>query len=128
MGNYEEAKSFVGTYPGIPHPSYHADMAKGRLLEKEPTNLQAQSLNTLIEDQATRGESPQCFQSVSLTHSPRRIHRNGYRRRRSSRRCSTAHELSKAGRAQIIPTYNRFSNAVAFAMLSLCSRIQCLSI
>ncbi|KAF9786272.1 mitochondrial fission 1 protein [Thelephora terrestris] len=37
MGNYEEAKSFVD-----------------RLLEKEPTNLQAQSLNNLIEDKATR--------------------------------------------------------------------------
>jgi len=37
MGNYEEAKSFVG-----------------RLLEKEPTNLQAQSLNDLIDEKATR--------------------------------------------------------------------------
>ncbi|KAF9644976.1 mitochondrial fission 1 protein [Thelephora ganbajun] len=37
MGNYEEAKSFVG-----------------RLLEKEPSNLQAQSLNALIEEKATR--------------------------------------------------------------------------
>lgn len=63
----------------------------------------------------------------SLTHSPRWIHRHGYRRRRRSNWCPTAHELSKAGSAQIIPIYSRFSNAVAFAMLSRCSRIECLS-
>ena len=41
-----------------PYLSDRPDVSKGRLLEKEPTNLQAQSLNTLIEDKATRGESP----------------------------------------------------------------------
>ena len=58
MGNYEEAKSFVGMRPAFPYPSNQADVAEGRLLEKEPTNLQAQSLNTLIEEKATRGEPP----------------------------------------------------------------------
>jgi len=37
MGSYEEAKNFVT-----------------RLLEKEPTNLQAQSLDALIDEKATR--------------------------------------------------------------------------
>jgi len=57
MGNYEEAKNFVGACSWIPLPSYHIDGTEGRLLEKEPSNLQAQSLSGLIEDRATRGES-----------------------------------------------------------------------
>ena len=40
-----------------PRPFHYTHVAEGRLLEKEPTNLQAQSLNALIEDKATRGES-----------------------------------------------------------------------
>lgn len=43
--------------PAFPNPSNQPDLARGRLLEKEPSNLQAQSLNNLIEDKATRGES-----------------------------------------------------------------------
>ena len=57
MGNYEEAKNFVGACTLIPCPANHIDMVEGRLLEKEPSNLQAQSLSGLIEDRATRGES-----------------------------------------------------------------------
>ena len=56
MGNYEEAKSFVSTCPCRSRPSDHTDVAEGRLLEKEPSNLQAQSLNSLIEEKATRGK------------------------------------------------------------------------
>ena len=110
-----------------PRPSHYTHAAEGRLLEKEPTNLQAQSLNALIEDKATRGES--YLSNISrypLTHSPRRIYRNGHRRRRRSRWCLVAHELSKAGCAQMTLTYNRFSNAVALVMLSRCLRIECL--
>ena len=62
----------------------------------------------------------------SLTHSLRWIHRYGHRRRRRSRWCFTAHQLSEAGSAQIIPIHDRSSNAVAFVMLSRCSRIECL--
>ena len=68
-----------------------------------------------------------CFSSPSripLIHSPRWIYRNGYRRRRSSSWCSAAHELSKAGGAQIAPTSGRSSNAIVFVMLSLCSRTE----
>ena len=60
-----------------------------------------------------------------LTHSLRWIHRYGHRRRRRSRWCFTPHELSKAGSAQIIPIHDRSSNAVAFVMLSRCSRTEC---
>jgi len=102
-------------------------MAKGRLLEKEPSNLQAQSLNSLIEEKATRGELPSSVLRNSLTHSLRWIHRYGYRRRRRSRWCVAAHELSKAGSAQITSIRNCSSNAVAFVMLSRCSRTECLS-
>ena len=50
--------------PLSPYPSNRVDVAEGRLLEKEPSNLQAQSLNTLIEEKATRGElSPKTFQT-----------------------------------------------------------------
>lgn len=121
----QELRQYVS--PSFPCPSDHTDVAKGRLLEKEPSNLQAQSLNSLIEEQATRGELPSGVLGNSLTHSLRWIHRYGYRRRRRSRWCVAAHELSKAGSAQIISTHNRSSNAVAFVMLSRRSRTECLS-
>ena len=44
--------------PLSPLSPNQADVAEGRLLEKEPANLQAQSLNGLIEDKAARGEPP----------------------------------------------------------------------
>lgn len=44
--------------PAFPRHPNQADVTEGRLLEKEPANLQAQSLNDLIEDKATRGEPP----------------------------------------------------------------------
>jgi hypothetical protein len=40
----------------FPHPSNQADASEERLLQKEPSNLQAQSLSNLIEEKATRGE------------------------------------------------------------------------
>ena len=58
------------------------------LLDKEPTNLQAQSLATLIDKRVTRGACSCSFtHPISLIHSPlpsppcRGIHWNGNRRR-----------------------------------------------
>ena len=87
--------------PGFLCPSNHVDAAEGRLLEKEPSNLQAQSLSGLIEDRATRGECLSNTSRHSLMHSPRWIHWNGHRRRSRSSWCFAAHEFSKAGGAQI---------------------------
>ena len=73
MGNYEEARRFNGTYslPRAPHLCSTDLLASSSrqfrpfcpdtshptalLLDKEPTNLQAQSLAGLIDKRVTRG-------------------------------------------------------------------------
>jgi len=60
-GTMKRPRALLVRVPGFPCPPNHANMAQDRLLEKEPSNLQAQSLNSLIEEKATRGESPQTF-------------------------------------------------------------------
>jgi hypothetical protein len=58
MGNYDEAKRFNGM--GSPWVDVHdvcCNVGLALLLEKEPTNLQAQSLSSLIDRGVARGES-----------------------------------------------------------------------
>jgi mitochondrial fission 1 protein len=61
MGNYDEAKSFNCESPSLYFPLFDTDEPQTitvRLLEKEPTNMQAQSLDTLIEKAVKRGMLP----------------------------------------------------------------------
>jgi hypothetical protein len=57
-GTMNKPRASLVRISAFPCPSNRVDVAKGLLLEKEPSNLQAQSLNNLIEDKATRGKSP----------------------------------------------------------------------
>jgi hypothetical protein len=128
MGNYEEAKSFVSTclrrspVPPITLMRPQVDCWRKNLQISKP---RASTLSS-------RRRLPEVNHLLSiprnpLTHPLRWIHWYGHRRRRRSGWCFAAHKLSKAGSAQIIPIYNRSSNAVAFVMLSRCSRTECLS-
>ena len=74
LSNFDEAKRFNSTCT-CSHP--------GLLLEREPNNLQAPSLNALIEKGIARGTC------TPLTH--RGIHRHGPPRRRSHRRGRPRH-------------------------------------
>ena len=117
-GTTKKPRTLSVRAPPFLRPSNISDAAEGRLLEKEPSNLQAQSLSGLIEDRATRGESPLFDSGHLLMRSPRWIHRNGDRRRRRSSWCFAAHEPSKAGGAQIAPT-----NAFLMPSFSSCFRL-----
>ncbi len=65
MGNYDEAKSFNCEGPSLcAFPSLGTNKwgtTTARLLEKEQTNLQAQSLGILIDKAVKRGMSPNVF-------------------------------------------------------------------
>ncbi|CAA7267411.1 unnamed protein product [Cyclocybe aegerita] len=56
MGNFEEARKFNGTIRVFVSPVI-AHHPAALLLEKEPTNMQAQSLGQLIDKGVTRGKS-----------------------------------------------------------------------
>ena len=69
MGQYEEAKRFNCT-PRVPLKSmqltYTAYHSLALLLEKEPGNLQAQSLADLIDQKVTRGASSSPTPNVNV--------------------------------------------------------------
>jgi Fis1 C-terminal tetratricopeptide repeat len=93
MGNYDEAKSFNCERPifCVLVPSLGTDKPgpiTARLLEREPTNLQAQSLNLLIDQAVKRGMSPNFpLPTDRLTAAYRGIYWHGHRRRC----CSSGH-------------------------------------
>lgn len=106
MGNYEEAKNFNGALVSRPlHLSLlklfvyrNASISVALLLDREPANMQAQSLSGLIEKAVSRGASRFDFSLqrilsnlYTLATSYRRIHRHGS----SSRCCSTRHTFNR---------------------------------
>jgi hypothetical protein len=71
MGNYDEAKKFNGARALSFFRCYQSPdsvippfVSPALLLEKEPTNLQAQSLSSLIDKGVARGT---CFDDSSFT-------------------------------------------------------------
>ena len=87
MGNYEDARRFNSKYSqasGRVIPVRHVVLITiGLLLEKEPSNLQAQSLDALINQAVTKGVLRSILSRRTLNVFSRWIHWNG-----SSRRCS----------------------------------------
>ena len=57
IGNYEQAKGFncESSFQNFAGPSFERATATAQLLEREPTNLQAQSLDNLIETAVKKG-------------------------------------------------------------------------
>jgi fission 1 protein len=57
IGNYDQAKGFncEFSFQNFAGPSFEQATATAQLLEREPTNLQAQSLDNLIEKALKQG-------------------------------------------------------------------------
>lgn len=88
LGNYPEAKRYNSASSSFRAPSVCLSdtLSVGMLLEKEPNNFQAQSLNALIEQAVSKGELrdhpflAMRFQrdAYHLAHSPQSPSAEGY--------------------------------------------------
>jgi hypothetical protein len=123
MGNYDEAKKFNGSHLSNLFPSFRPaeyTLSSGLLIDKEPTNMQALSLATLIENGVARGSSrllphPQLL--ISRLSLYRRLHRDGTSRGGSSNWCNSSGRSHTASSPQMI----RLSSVQLIRDLRFCS-------
>jgi hypothetical protein len=106
MGNYDEAKKFNGAHflaSFLCSTALMIPLYSGLLIDKEPTNMQALSLATLIDKGVTRGL---CRFSPNPTASQpafcRRLYRHGTSRRGSRGRRDSSGRSHTASSSQMI--------------------------
>ena len=78
MGNFDEAKKFNGTRDTIsPNLNIQVIPSIALLMDKEPTNLQAQSLSSLIDKGVARG-TPMIDLLAGILERPDLVNTEGY--------------------------------------------------